>query len=116
MSSKLLRVVLPIAVLALAPGSPSESRAGNLTGVLVGAGSAQNYPLPDAEVLLCPAGAAPETAQCSSAITGSDGWFRVQDVPPGAYTLYTQSKSGAMTGGTVSVDGSGDIHVQIVAP
>jgi hypothetical protein len=108
--------LIAAAALAAALLGAPEGRAGNLTGVLVGQGSAQTYALPGAEILLCPPGVAAESGGCHTAITGSDGWFRVPDVPAGSYTLYTQSKSGAMIGGTVSVDESGDTHVRILSP
>jgi hypothetical protein len=110
-------VLLAVAAGALAyPAQGPAARAGSLTGVLAGQGTAQTYALPGADILLCPAGTTADSGACLSAVTDSDGWFRVPDVPPGSYTLYTQSKSGTMIGGTVAVDGSGDVHLEIVSP
>jgi hypothetical protein len=110
-------ILLALAAGALAsPAHGPQARAGSLTGVLVGQGDAQTYALPGADVLLCPAGVTADSGGCFSAVTGSDGWFRVPDVPPGSYTLYTHSKAGTMIGGTVAVDGSGDVHLEIVSP
>jgi hypothetical protein len=110
-SSALLAALLTT-LLAGPLHAPAPAKAGELTGVLFGGGQELRYALPDLEVQFCD-----QAGACYSAVTGSDGWFRVPDIPAGTYNVVTASKMGTQSAGIVEVPPAmPSMHVEIVTP
>ena len=80
----------------------------------------EQYAIPGAEIRFCEADSGAEDVdspqECVDAITDSDGFFYLPDIPSGEYEIFTESSDGGQSRGIIEIPESGDLGVSIITP
>jgi len=85
----------------------------DVTGILLGGTPENTYPIPQAEVKICPGNSA---NGCKSAYTDSEGFFRFPGISPGPYSLKAESSTGGVTASQIEVQPGQDVSIEIRSP